>query len=85
MPRKKATAEELYLLRTRSLRLTQEDREKFAIKRKERDIVADRREIICKTCDEFNGNICEEKYPKGRCYGGWRTFLREGICPNGLF
>lgn len=36
---------------------------------------------ICRNCEEYNGNICEIKYPKGVCYCSWNDFLINGECP----
>jgi len=35
----------------------------------------------CDKCDNFNGNVCELKFPKGCCHKNWKSFLEYGICP----
>jgi hypothetical protein len=32
---------------------------------------------VCATCDEYNGNVCEQLFPTGCCYGKWRRILDE--------
>jgi len=36
---------------------------------------------ICQECDEFNGSVCELKFPNGCCLCTWDKFLQEGDCP----
>jgi len=45
------------------------------------ETIASRR-AICKACDEFNGTICEKRYPTGCCGITWGAFLSTGQCPN---
>ena len=43
--------------------------------------IIDSRLAVCKTCDNFNGNICELAKPDGCCGCTWKRFLRDGVCP----
>ena len=36
---------------------------------------------ICRECDEFNGSVCELKFPNGCCLCTWQAFLDHGTCP----
>ena len=40
---------------------------------------------ICRTCDEFNGNVCELAFPQGCCSCTWGGFVERGWCPRGCF
>jgi len=44
---------------------------------------ATRHAAICRECDEFNfnGSICELKFPAGGGLRSWHKFLQEGRCP----
>jgi len=44
-------------------------------------MVATRSVEICRECDEFNGAVCELKFPNGCCICTWNKFLQEGNCP----
>jgi len=38
---------------------------------------------LCKTCDEYNGNLCERQFPAGCCRCKWLAFTRAPAseCP----
>ena len=44
-------------------------------------MVATRSFEICRECNEFNGTVCELKFPNGCCLCTWNTFLENGGCP----
>ena len=45
-------------------------------------MVATRSIEICRECDEFNGSVCELKFPRGCCVDTWNTFILKGSCPS---
>jgi len=35
----------------------------------------------CRLCDNYNGSVCELRFPDGCCIDTWNRFLQEGDCP----
>ena len=49
--------------------------------------LAAQRLAVCRQCDEWNGNVCERQFPRGKCLGGcmkWLANLNSG-CPDGYW
>jgi len=48
-------------------------------------VAFDFRYKICRKCDDFTGNHCEQKFPDGCCLERWHKFLHghDGPCPLG--
>jgi hypothetical protein len=47
------------------------------------DLAAERL-IICRQCDEWNGNVCERQFPRGKCLDGYMKWLMDpsNACPD---
>lgn len=40
---------------------------------------------ICRQCDDWNGNLCEQQFPRGKCLRGCTKWLLDSAstCPTG--
>ena len=47
--------------------------------------LAAQRLAVCRQCEEWNGNLCERQFPRGKCLGGCIKWLSDprSSCPGG--